>query len=247
MSPPPPRGRVVTALLRLLAGWGRRRNCRVLVYAVALAATTMPLVRVYRVWMAWPGSVTGPVVAPTPSGTVVWFKILEDRLLPLDGPAADAVGIDFQTSSAAIEPPGRNMVFRVHRVEIASVQWADPSREPPPDLDAVAELLIATGWVGTEVEYAVSERGPGVYEGRYLDPAGMRAYARRQAWTGIPAAAVRWLSLLLVGECLAWAGRRVRLWRPGECRACGYPVGDLASAVCPECGTPRDAEREPAA
>jgi hypothetical protein len=177
---------------------------------------------------------------------VIWFKILDDRLLPLDGPAADAVGIDFRASAARIEPPGRDMVFGVQRVEIASVQWADPSREPPPDLDAVAELLIATVWIGSGVEYAVITRSPGVYEGRYLDPAGMRAVARRQAWKGIPAAAVRWLALLLVGECLAWAGRRVRLWRPGECRACGYPVGDLASAVCPECGTPRDAERPPA-
>ncbi|MFG0259483.1 MAG: zinc ribbon domain-containing protein [Phycisphaerales bacterium JB041] len=235
------RGPAVAVLLRTLATWGKRPRLRLLLYALALGGLSVTPAQDYTGALAWADSAMGPPGTATPSGTLVWFRVRGDVLEPLDGPAEGphTVGLDFYNASTRIEPPGRELAFRAVRIWLARAAWADPTQQPPPDPERMARLLSAQLWIEGDPAPTFTALGGGVYEARYKSAPGVRAFARAVAWPATRTALLLAGIALLAGEGLALLGRRAVPIRPGECESCGYPLADLPSERCPECGSPR--------
>jgi|GEM_PF-2852843 len=245
------RGPVAACLLRSLGWWGSRSPLRLVVYALAFGVLSISPARIYTDALAWVDNAMGPPGTASPSGTLLWFRVEGDSLEPLEsrevGP--DIVGLDFSNAGTRIEPPGRDMAFSAVRIWLGSAIWADPARQPPPDRERMARLLASQLWINADPPHTFTALGGGVYEARYTSTPGVRAFARAQAWPSARTALILMALALLLGETFAFLGRRVVLIQPGACRSCGYPLADLPSQRCPECGSPRagcEADESPA-
>lgn len=245
------RGPVTTRVRRTLRFWADRPLLRLVVYALALGVLSISPVRTYTGALRWVNNLTGPAGSPPASGTPAWFRIDGDSLEPLDRAEAgpDIVGLTFISVSTRIEPPGHDLAFCAVRIWLAPATWVDPSRTPPPDREEMARMLAAQLWLETDPPYTFTALGGGVYEAIYKSIPGVRAFARAQTWPLARRALFLAATALLVGESLALLGRRIVLIQPGACRSCGYPLADLPSERCPECGSPRaacEADESPA-
>ena len=229
-------------VLRSLRLWGHRSLLRLVVYALALGGLSITPARVYTDALAWVDNAMGPPGTASPSGTLMWFRVDEVSLEPLNSPEVgpDIVGLDFSNASTRVHPPGRDIAFSAVRIWLGSATWADPAQQPPPDRERMARMLASQLWINTDPPYTFTALGGGVYEARYTSTPGVRAFARAQAWPLARKSLFLAAIALLVGESLAFLGRRAVLIRPGSCRACGYPLADLPSQRCPECGSPRE-------
>ena len=54
-----------------------------------------------------------------------------------------------------------------------------------------------------------------------------------------------WIPLLLIGAPTVILWRNDRRYPPGHCRKCGYNLTGNVSGICPECGTPIQANADP--
>lgn len=228
-------------MMRAASFWGRRGLVRGVLYAMALAVVGIAPVRTYMWWVDWARSSTAPPSAANQNGEFLWFRLAGDQLAALDGPMSepDVVGLDFLSGTTIMDPPDLELGLVSTWVCLADTTWADPSRSPPPDNVEMAHRLIDATWARPGVPYTVSALGPGVYEARYEKLSVIRAVARSQAMPETRTALLWLLSILCVGEGLAWVGRRVVLIPPGGCKTCGYPLANIPSLTCPECGTQR--------
>lgn len=235
-----PRPGAIPLPKRTLLWWGHHRRARMLLYALAILGAGIPSARTYRYWTAWPRTTLANPAPPSPGGTYIWFEPTPDALVPLDAPTPTAVGFDFTPSSARWQPIRGGVAFNVEQHSIADLKWADPARQPPPDPDELAPKLIAQMWWDDSIPCEVKKVAPGVYEARYINQPLVRTLALQYATKAAPLPLVILLASILLAQALAWAGRRAAPG-PHECKHCGYPVGDLPEAICPECGTPAPA------